>query len=57
MEVIKIAQKGKHLDALERFYICKTRKNKSILNEQYATDINVLFDLIINSDKTKCSNK
>jgi hypothetical protein len=32
MEVIKIAQKGRHLDALEIFYICKASKNKPILN-------------------------
>jgi hypothetical protein len=43
MEVIKIAQKGRHLDALERFYIYKASKNKPILNEQYATDTSVLF--------------
>jgi hypothetical protein len=57
MEAIKTAQKGRHLDAVERFYIYKASKNKPILNEQYATDTNVLFDLVINRDKTKCSNK
>jgi hypothetical protein len=53
----KTAQKGRHLDALERFYVYKASKNKPILNEQYATDTNLLFDLIISGDKTKCSNK
>jgi hypothetical protein len=57
MEVIKIAQTGRRLAALERFYIYKASKNKPILNQQCATDTNVLFDLIINRDKTKCSNK
>jgi hypothetical protein len=57
MEVIKTAQKGRHLDALEIFYIYKASKNKPILSEQYATDSNALFDLIINGDKTKCINK
>jgi hypothetical protein len=57
MEVINIAQKYRHLDALERFYIYKASKNKPILNEQYTTDTSILFDLIINGDKTKYSNK
>jgi hypothetical protein len=57
MEVIQTAQKGRHLDAQERFYIYKACKNKPILNERYGTDTNVLFDSIINIDKNKCSNK
>jgi hypothetical protein len=48
MGIIKIAQIGGHLDALERFYIYKASKCKLILKKQYATGTNVLFGLITN---------
>jgi hypothetical protein len=41
---------------LERFYIYKAARNKSMLNEQCAADSNVLFDIIINRDKDKLGN-
>jgi hypothetical protein len=53
MDVIRVASKGKNLNILERFYIYKASKSQIIINEQYATDSNVLFDLIINRDKNK----
>jgi hypothetical protein len=55
MDIIKIAHKGKTLDALERFFIYKTSKSKPMINEQFKTNSNVLFDLIIEreTDKTK----
>jgi hypothetical protein len=53
MDVITIALKGKTLDVLERFYIYKASKSQIIINEQYATDSNVLFGLIINRDKNR----
>jgi hypothetical protein len=43
LEVIRTAQKSGQLDAMERFYIFETSKNKPILNEQYATDTNILI--------------
>jgi hypothetical protein len=57
MEIIKAAQMSGHLDIVERFHIYKVSKNKPKLNEQYATDTNMLFFLIIKRDKTKCINK
>jgi hypothetical protein len=53
MDVKRISSKGKNLDVLERFYIYKPSKSQIVINEQYATDANVLFDLIINRDKNK----
>jgi hypothetical protein len=49
--------KSKHLEVLKTAHIHRAIKNKPILNEQYATDQNVLLDLIICRDKTKCINK
>jgi hypothetical protein len=56
MDVIRTANKGKNLDIPERLYIYKAARNKSILNEQYATDSNVLLNIIINRDKNKLCN-
>jgi hypothetical protein len=53
MDIIRLASKGKNVDALERFYIYKASKSQIIINEQYAFDSDVLFDLIINRDKNK----
>jgi hypothetical protein len=53
MDTKRTASEGKNLDILERFYIYKARKSQIIINEHYAIDSNVLFDLIINRDKNK----
>lgn len=57
VNIIKLAQRGRHLDALESLYICKASKNKPVFKQQHATDTNVLFDLFTSSDKTKCNNE
>jgi hypothetical protein len=46
MNILKLQSKGKHLGVYERFYIYKTNKQKSIMNEQHVEVNNVLFDLI-----------
>jgi hypothetical protein len=56
MDIIIIASKGENLDVLKRFYIYKVSKSQIVINEQYTTDSNVLFDLIIKGIKTICNN-
>jgi hypothetical protein len=51
MDIIKIAHKGKTLDALERFFIYQSSKSNPMMNEQLTTDSNVLFDLIVSRDR------
>jgi hypothetical protein len=51
MDIIRIAHKGKTLNALERFFIYKTSGCKPTMNEQFTTDSNVLFDLIVERDR------
>jgi hypothetical protein len=51
MDIIKIAQKGKTLDALERLFMYKTSKSKPMMNGQFTTNSNVLFYLIVNRDR------
>jgi hypothetical protein len=43
MDVIRMSQQGKNPDILERFHIYKAASDKSVLNEQYATDSSVFF--------------
>jgi hypothetical protein len=43
MVILKVTNKGKLLDVLERFYIYKAGKQKSILNEQCITEQNVSY--------------
>jgi hypothetical protein len=50
-DVLKVVQKGKQLDVLERFYIYKASREKHIVNEQYITDQNVLFELLLKHRK------
>jgi hypothetical protein len=50
MEILKVANKGKYLDIWEKFYIYETSRFKHVLNEQYVSETNVLFDLLINYD-------
>jgi hypothetical protein len=50
-DVLKVVQKGKQLDVLERFYIYKASREKHIMNEQYITDQNVLFELLLKHRK------
>jgi hypothetical protein len=50
MDIVKIAHKGKTLDALERFFIFQT-KSKPMMNEQFTADSIVLFDLIVERDR------
>jgi hypothetical protein len=56
LEILKVANKGKCLDVLERFRIYKAAKYKQILNEQYATELNILFHLVINNNKNISMN-
>jgi hypothetical protein len=51
MDIIKIVHKGKTLDALERLFIYKTSKSKLKMNEQFTTDSNVLFDVIVKRNR------
>jgi len=51
LEVLKIVQKGKLLDVIERFYIYKASKQKQIMNEQYVTDQNILFEMLLKYSK------
>jgi hypothetical protein len=52
MDVLKVENKGKLLDVLERFYIYKANRRKQSMNEQYITDRNVLFEILLKCDKT-----
>jgi hypothetical protein len=56
LEILKIVNKGKYLDVLERFHIYRASKCKEILNEQYATESNALFDLVINHSKKQAKH-
>jgi hypothetical protein len=47
LDVMKVVQKGKQLDVLERFYIYKASRQKHIMNEQYITDQNVLLEMLL----------
>jgi hypothetical protein len=51
LDVLKVVQKGKQLDVLERFYIYKVSRQKHIMNEQYITDQNVLFEMLLKHSK------
>jgi DUF1680 family protein len=53
LEVLKVVQKGKLLDVIERFYIYiyKASKQKQIMNEQYITDQNILFEILLKYSK------
>jgi hypothetical protein len=46
MYIIKLQNKGKHLDVYERFHTYKENKQKRVMNEQHVEVNNVLFDLI-----------
>jgi hypothetical protein len=52
MNVLKVENKGKQLHVYDRFYIYKGTKQKYIMNVQHADVNNVLFDLIIDCEKT-----
>jgi hypothetical protein len=47
MDILKVVQKGKRLVVLERFYLYKAGKQKHDMNEQYSTEHNVLFELLM----------
>jgi hypothetical protein len=52
LEVLKVVQTGKLLDVIERFYIYnKASKQKQIMNEQYITDQNILFKMLLKYSK------
>jgi hypothetical protein len=51
LEILKVVNKGKLLDVLERFYIYKANRHKQIMNEQYVVDHNVLFKMLLRYDK------
>jgi hypothetical protein len=55
LDVLKIVKKGKLLDVLERFCVYKASRQKQIMNEQYITDQNILFEMLLKS--SKCDNK
>jgi hypothetical protein len=57
MDILRVASKSKYLDVLERLYIYKTAKCKQVLNEQYVGFTNVLFNLILDYDKTRKSKE
>jgi hypothetical protein len=52
MNVLKVENKGKQFDVYEIFYIYRATKQKYAVNEQHADVNNVLFDLIIDCEKT-----
>jgi hypothetical protein len=52
LEILKIINKGKLLDVIERFHIYKTNKVKQIMNEQYVDEHNVLFEILLRYDRT-----
>jgi hypothetical protein len=52
MNVLNVENKGNQLDIYGRFYIYKATKQRYVMNEQHADVNNVLFDLIIDCDKT-----
>jgi hypothetical protein len=52
MNVLKVENKRTQFDVYEIFYIYKATKQKYVVNEQHADVNNVLFDLIIDCEKT-----
>jgi hypothetical protein len=52
LKILKVVNKAKLLDVLERFYIYKANRIKQIMNEQYVGDHNVLFEMLLRYDKT-----
>jgi hypothetical protein len=46
-----MAYKGQTPEALERLYIYKVAKQGPIMNEQFATESNILFDLLVSNEK------
>jgi hypothetical protein len=52
LEILKVVNRGKLLDVLERFYIYKANKKKQIMNEQYVLDHNILFEMLLRYDET-----
>jgi hypothetical protein len=53
MNVLRVANKSKYLNVMERLYIYKTAKCKQILNEQHIGESNALFDLALGYDKIR----
>jgi hypothetical protein len=51
MDIIEAAHKGKTLNALERFFAYQTSKIKPMMNEQFITNSNVLFDFMVKRDR------
>jgi hypothetical protein len=47
---LKVSQKCKNLDVLERSYTYRARISKRILNGQHTVFCNVLFDAVIDND-------
>jgi hypothetical protein len=50
MDILKVVNKGKQLDAYAKFHNYKATKRKLVMNEQHVEENNVLFDLIIDRD-------
>jgi hypothetical protein len=43
-DIHKVVNKGKQLDAYEKFYIYKATKRKQVMNQQHVVSNYVLFD-------------
>ena len=47
MEILHIEKKGKIMNTLENFYICKETKTGNQINDKGTIKQNILFDTII----------
>jgi len=50
MDVVQIASKGRMLDTLERFYICRERKLGTQMNDKLTVQSNPIFQALIQNN-------
>jgi hypothetical protein len=55
MEILQTTQKGPIMYTYEKFSIHKNGKIGPILNKQYITAHNILFDVLINEQHENCN--
>jgi len=50
METIYIANKGKMMDTIERYYNCRETKNNNQINDKLTVKPNAIFDVVVHED-------
>jgi hypothetical protein len=46
MEIIKTEKKGKHINTVERYHICKISKHKLHMNDTHIESHNPIFEIL-----------